>query len=148
MTCGPWRPIYLERYVKRIADLWTEIDVSALDHSARVKAAAEVETADPNDTVSFSITDPHGQEIVSAEAMMGDQSQCETVFDLSNVNLWWPVGYGKQPLYQLTTSLYHAVSSRLYLLRLPVSYILKGRHSSLPYSQIRNKAGIHCSKTT
>lgn len=102
--------------MKRIADLWAEIEVSAPDCNARVKAAAEVETEEPSDIVSFSITNPEGQEIASAEGTVGNQSHVETVFNLPDVSFWWPVGYGEQPLYKLTTSLYHAVSFMLPLL--------------------------------
>jgi beta-galactosidase/beta-glucuronidase len=88
-----------------------------------VRAGVEVETGEPGDIISFSITDPDGQEIASAEEMIGDNCRCETVFNLQNARLWWPAGYGKQPLYQLAASLNHAVFSRLPLPRLSIAYV-------------------------
>ncbi|PON28027.1 beta-mannosidase [Trichoderma gamsii] len=81
LTCGPWRPVYLESFVTRIADLNIDIDVTDSLDSATVNANLELQGPDNNDKlVQINISGPDD----------------ETVFTGR---------YGTQPLYTVTATL-------------------------------------------
>ncbi|KAK1752585.1 glycoside hydrolase superfamily [Echria macrotheca] len=106
-TCGPWRPITLEVYSGRLADLSFDIDVDKSLSSADVKVTASVEYAPGSaDTVRFDITldgDKVASETVSLKSAEG--SDVSASFHVSKPALWYPVRYGKQPLYTVTATL-------------------------------------------
>lgn len=98
LTCGPWRPVYLESFVTRIADLNIDIDVTDSLDSATVNATLELQGTDNNDKlVQVNISGPDGETIFTGS---GNISTC-----IKNPQLWYPVGYGKQPLYTVTATL-------------------------------------------
>lgn len=114
LSCGPWRPINLEIYESRIADLYAAITVADSLKSAKVVAHAQVEGRASR--VRFEL------------ALEGDKVAAETVdvtsaatatFNVDNPALWYPVRYGKQPLYTLSATLLdddtevHAVSKKI-----------------------------------
>jgi beta-mannosidase len=98
LTCGPWRPVYLESFVTRIADLNIDIDVTDSLDSATVNTKLELQGPDNNDkSVQVNISGPDGEAVFTGS---GDSS-----VPIKNPQLWYPVGYGKQPLYTVTATL-------------------------------------------
>lgn len=94
LTCGPWRPVNLEIYHSRIADLYFDINVDKSLKSADIVTHAIVEGN--GGIVRFEIS--LGDQLVASETV--DSSQDTTVsFHLDNPELWYPIRYGKQPLY-------------------------------------------------
>ncbi|KEY68408.1 hypothetical protein S7711_01184 [Stachybotrys chartarum IBT 7711] len=100
LSCGPWRPINLEIYESRIADLYADITVADSLKSAKIVAHAQVEGRASR--VRFEL------------ALEGDNVATETVdvtsaatatFNVDNPALWYPFRYGKQPLYTLSATL-------------------------------------------
>ncbi|KAI2616104.1 glycoside hydrolase family 2 protein [Hypoxylon sp. NC1633] len=98
LTCGPWRPINLEVYESRISDLWCDIDVDKSLKSATVKTYASVEGKASK--VKFDIS-LHGTSVVGQVTDAGSGA----TFTISDPELWYPVRYGKQPLYTVTAVL-------------------------------------------
>jgi beta-mannosidase len=111
MTCGPWRPIHLDRYSARISDLWTSIDISVKDESAAVIVTGDIENASEGDTVVFTLIDPDGQFIETSDPLSIAQDTASTTFNVHKAQFWWPTGYGKQPLYTVGARLVRKVSS-------------------------------------
>jgi beta-mannosidase len=111
MTCGPWRPIHLDRYSARISDLWTLIDISVKDESAAVTVTGDIESASEGDTVLFTLIDPDGQCIETSDPLSIAHGSASTTFNVHKAQFWWPTGYGKQPLYTVGSKLIRKVSS-------------------------------------
>lgn len=101
MTCGPWRPINLETYSSRISDLYFTTDVSASLDSAEFVAKADVEgTATEVNFVIFL-----DEEEVASKTVKVTKGHATHTFKIDKPELWYPVRYGKQPLYTVTASL-------------------------------------------
>ncbi|KAI1463149.1 glycoside hydrolase family 2 protein [Daldinia caldariorum] len=98
LTCGPWRPINLEVYESRIADLWVDIDVDKSLKFATVTTHASTEGKASQ--VWFDISF-NGLPIVGQAVASGGSA----TFTIDNPKLWYPVRYGKQPLYTVTATL-------------------------------------------
>lgn len=100
MTCGPWRPINLEVYQSRIADLYADIEVDNSLKSAKVVAHAEVEGKGSKVRFDLSL---NGNSVASS--VSDATSHASATFDIKDPELWYPVRYGKQPLYTLKATL-------------------------------------------
>ncbi|KAK3393854.1 glycoside hydrolase family 2 protein [Podospora didyma] len=101
LTCGPWRPINLEIYEARLADLSFESLVDKSLSSADVKVTAEIEGK--VDSVRFDVA--LDDKPVASETVEASSGSVTASFRISNPALWYPVRYGKQPLYQITATL-------------------------------------------
>lgn len=99
-TCGPWRPVNLEIYESRLSDLYFDTDVEKDLKSATVIAHARVEgTANK---VRFDVS--LNGENVASETVTG-HGDIQAPFHISSPSLWYPVRYGKQPLYTVKATL-------------------------------------------
>lgn len=108
LTCGPWRPVYLESYTSRIAELHFTTDVPSSLHDVVITATAEVEG--PCSEVVFTLTSSTGEKISPSTASVsrfksGNGAIAEAKFEIANPELWFPHGYGAQPLYKLSAVL-------------------------------------------
>ena len=106
MSCGPWKPVYLQTFCTRIAELRFEASVAAGLDNATISATAEVAgVGDGSEEVVFTLTAPDGGRIktVRAKAKSGGPAKAE--FRVARPELWYPHGYGAQPLYTLTAVL-------------------------------------------
>ncbi|MCJ1273012.1 hypothetical protein MMC21_000801 [Puttea exsequens] len=101
LTCGPWRPIHLEVYTSRIADLYFTTAVNKSLKSAEVVAMADTEGE--ADEVIFRIS--LDGKIVGTETVKVDDGHATAVFRNSNPKLWYPHTYGEQPLYTIQAEL-------------------------------------------
>lgn len=101
-TCGPWRPVNLEIYETRLADLSIQSVVDKSLSSAEVTVTAEVE-GKGSDSVQFDIF--LGDEKVASETIKSTSSKVSASFHLPNPSLWYPNRYGKQPLYTVNATL-------------------------------------------
>ena len=101
MAVGPWKPIRVEAYNTRIAEMRTEVDIS--DPScATVAVHALLEgdlTKELTATVilaeSGSIEVGRTTVLISASVPLVDAK-----ITIQNPKLWYPVGQGQQPLYE------------------------------------------------
>ncbi|KAI9810609.1 MAG: hypothetical protein M1827_006171 [Pycnora praestabilis] len=98
LTCGPWRPINLEVYYARIADLYFTTDVDESLNSAEIIANADIEGLFAN-WVKFEIS-LHGS-VISTETVLVKEGFATATFVTQNPELWYPARYGRQPLYTL-----------------------------------------------
>ncbi|RDW87801.1 hypothetical protein BP5796_03495 [Coleophoma crateriformis] len=101
MTCGPWRPINLEVYESRISDLYFTQTVDKSLESAELIAKADTEGSASE--VKFKIT-LDGNEVGSKTVSVSGNHAAHT-FAIKDPALWYPIRYGKQPLYKLEATL-------------------------------------------
>ncbi|KAI1361171.1 beta-mannosidase [Xylaria arbuscula] len=94
LSCGPWRPINLEIYEARISDLWCDIEVDKSLKGATVVVHAPVEGKASKLRLDISLDD---STVASQEIDAG----ASATFRISDPELWYPVRYGKQPLYKV-----------------------------------------------
>jgi len=100
---GIWKDIRLEA--------WSEIkleDVHLRQKHAegKVSISAQVVATQPvaNCVVHLEITSPDGSQVINAEAQLEGTSALLEV-EVDHPQLWWPNGYGAQPLYNVKVSL-------------------------------------------
>ncbi|CZR55596.1 related to Beta-mannosidase B [Phialocephala subalpina] len=101
MTAGPWRPVRLEMYHARVADLRTQLDVSKYLKTAAGTFHAKVEGN--VDLVSFTLK-LQGQIIVQKAVQVENGHAIHEVL-IENSHLWYPHGYGSQPLYDFSAEI-------------------------------------------
>jgi beta-mannosidase len=114
LTCGPYRPITLKTYTARIADVHTRASVSFNNDTGAflpvLKLDVALEGSFPaglTQSLLVTLKDTQGNEIRNQQLpLQGDSDELlkdAVVWKLGNngVNLWWPVGYGEQNLYDV-----------------------------------------------
>jgi beta-mannosidase len=103
VTCGPWKPICLERYLCRVADVKVDIDVSSdlAEAALTVNIATEPSVLPSYAFLEVQLTDPDGT-VLDARKIEADSQP--TRFQLSRPRLWYPHTHGEQPLYQVKAS--------------------------------------------
>ncbi|KAJ7937095.1 glycoside hydrolase family 2 protein [Mycena leptocephala] len=98
MTTGPWKPISLHCYENRITDLDVRAQVS---ESLEVNLTAKVLFEKQQGYASFVLKRPDGSVEVSSPKMSTDGGVGEVSFSFPSgqLQLWYPINYGEQPLY-------------------------------------------------
>ncbi|KAF2085380.1 glycoside hydrolase family 2 protein [Saccharata proteae CBS 121410] len=104
ITCGPWKAVRLEVYEARISDLRVDYDLGPGLEIAHGTMSAKVE-GHQGQTVLF--TAMHGSSLVfKARACVDASGTAKTEFRVDRPKLWFPHGYGSQPLYDVKATLY------------------------------------------
>ncbi|KAK9233730.1 glycoside hydrolase superfamily [Lipomyces kononenkoae] len=102
IPCGIWRPVRLEIYSARIADVRVDIDISSDYNTASVRVSAEIESESELE-IKFSVC-RDGKTIASSVNEVKDGSSV-TTFEIVQPALWMPAGYGSQNLYEIVAVL-------------------------------------------
>ncbi|KAF8591572.1 glycoside hydrolase family 2 protein [Ramaria rubella] len=99
MTIGPWRPILLQTYEARITDLRIQVEVSeSLD--TVIKVSAQASTLKGKALVV--LKDQTGNIIRKVDSSLKNgEAEVEFTDSKAEFELWYPVGYGKQPIYSV-----------------------------------------------
>jgi len=105
MTTGPWRSIRFHTYEIRIAEIWADAIVS---ENLETRLALSFELAGDwfTGTVQVPVRGPNKvgvKEIKATKAVKvaGGKGSTTFTFDDDEIGLWYPVGCGKQPLYEV-----------------------------------------------
>lgn len=109
MTTGPWRPIRLESYDVRITDVDARVDVSeALDTDVTVAVRISDENSRSGNVTLYK----SNGEVQATQKIQLDADNGKAIFSFKKgeVDLWYPVGYGKQPIYKLEVAIVEEVS--------------------------------------
>jgi beta-mannosidase len=91
-TAGIWKPVRLERWTGRLAQVRPLVTVTA-DGVGRVEVHADIDGA--GEVLAVRVGE------VRVEVPAGETA----VVEVPDVALWWPAGYGNQPLYDLVVEL-------------------------------------------
>ncbi|KAI9648668.1 Beta-mannosidase B [Ciborinia camelliae] len=103
MTCGPWRPISIELFSSRISDVYFTSNVDKALKTAELVANADVEGKATQ--VKFDIT--LNGDLIATKTVVSFEGHATHAFTIEDPALWFPIRYGKQPLYDLTATLLH-----------------------------------------
>jgi beta-mannosidase len=106
MTCGPWRPINLEIYEARIADLYFTTNIDQSLTWAEIVVGVDIEGPAPCVKVVISLDG----DSISEDTLSVVDGYATSTFRLNDPVLWYPIRYGKQPLYTLTATIFGADS--------------------------------------
>lgn len=98
MCVGPWKHIRLEAYTLRISETRVNIDMAESGVHANIRADLEGDI-DPSHTIAFKIVDPTGFELNITSELSSSGKLAEGSVRIPNPQLWYPIGYGNQPLY-------------------------------------------------
>lgn len=105
MTVGPWKQIVLHTYHHRISD----VDIrSQVSQSLAVKLTAELTFSERElGFASFILKAPDGSVEASVNKISTDTGRCKVTFEWApgKLDLWYPVGYGTQPMYAVEVEL-------------------------------------------
>lgn len=104
MTAGIWRAVWLQVYTARIDNLWPQVQLAADHQTAEVTAVARVDSVVKGDYTARFTLSLRGNEIAHQDMGVSDE-QAQVTFRVNRPELWWPHGYGEQPLYEVSMSL-------------------------------------------
>ena len=105
---GVWKDIRLEGYSARFEDIHVrqELSENAASISANIMVASHT---DGEFKASIMVTSPGGERFESEEELVsfveGELYFADLSVNLPNPELWWPNGYGSQPLYEVVVTL-------------------------------------------
>jgi beta-mannosidase len=105
---GIWKEIYIEGCAVRFEDVHLRQTLGS--HNATVGAEiSAVVTAPAEISASITVTSPNGERFLSEESLLrpieGEPSFAELAVEIPDPQLWWPNGYGSQPLYDVEVAL-------------------------------------------
>lgn len=101
LTCGPWRPVYIEVYESRISDLQVDTEIPESLDSAKLTVSVATEGPASKVTVQVSLA---GKEVASKSVEVKD-GVAVAELNVDKPELWYPVRYGGQPLYTVKATL-------------------------------------------
>lgn len=103
MTAGPWRPVHLHTYAARIDDLDVRASV-AEDNAAKVTVDLALAGAGAT-RAEINVTG------LAQSTAKVDAGHASATFELGKdkVELWYPVGYGAQKMYEAVVEVFDEV---------------------------------------
>ena len=112
MTAGPWRPISFHTYDIRIAEVWANAIVSE-KLEPHVDLSFELAGDELTGTIQVSVRGPSKTSIkeIKDVKVEGCKGSSTYTFGDDEVELWYPIGYGKQPLYEIEVAAIDDVSA-------------------------------------
>ncbi|ARQ67643.1 glycoside hydrolase family 2 protein [Streptomyces marincola] len=103
-TAGIWKPVALERWrVARLAEVRPLVTV-AEDGTGRAEVHAVVERSGLGDATELTLTAAIGDHRATV-VVPADATTAQVTVEVPDAELWWPAGYGDQPLYDLDVTL-------------------------------------------
>lgn len=104
VTMGIYRPVRLAFREKNEIDNIYVYTHDINPYSAQIKLEISLrDFCDCGDVVHIEICAPNGKTVLSKDRVALQQKIYETI-DIANAELWYPIGYGDQPLYTVTVS--------------------------------------------
>jgi beta-mannosidase len=110
---GPWKPISFHTYQNRIAGVYVRSFVSeSLDVNLEVELTFSEKALG---FASFVLKEKDGTLVAETIQIPTDAGHCQLPFHFSagDLQLWYPKGYGEQPLYTVEVQITDMVSKLL-----------------------------------
>lgn len=112
MTAGPWKPVYFEQYIARVADIWAQNtvneDLTVCSGTIHAKIEGEIAT---DTTVEVSL-ELDGKTLLQSHVHV-ENGTAKLPFTLENPQLWYPLNYGPQIRYKLTARITDSTGKQL-----------------------------------
>ncbi|MDQ2756292.1 MAG: glycoside hydrolase family 2 protein [Actinomycetota bacterium] len=110
VTAGIWRPVHVDRWrTARLAVVRPLVTVDGATGRAEVHVAVDRGAEDEQPlTVSATVSTPDGTPHVVSRDIRATERSTVLALEVPDVALWWPIGYGNQPLHHLEVTLHHA----------------------------------------
>lgn len=103
MPCGPWRSVRLESFRARVSNLRVDYEVLPGFKDVTGHITAFVEGSFGRKVVlSIAL---HNNRVFEETVNIGHDGTAKAEFRISHVELWYPHGYGQQPLYTCTATI-------------------------------------------
>jgi beta-mannosidase len=100
VTAGIWRPVGLHTWAgTRLAEVRPEVTVRGRTGHVEIPVRVQRHGEPGAVTVTASVGDTTARVVLPP-----DEDEHRLVLDIPDVRLWWPRGYGRQPLYRLTVT--------------------------------------------
>ncbi|TPX12730.1 uncharacterized protein E0L32_000907 [Thyridium curvatum] len=99
-TSGPWRPIYLECFEKRVDQLLIRQQVSHDLKTALLTIKGSVEGVSSGEEVVLELQDPSGA-VAQTHRIKAEDGRFQSEIIEEQPQLWYPHTYGGQPLYTI-----------------------------------------------
>lgn len=129
---GLWREVWLEPALPgEVRAVYTHTELAQGNTLARLRFAARLEGATGAD-LRVTLSDPQGRTV--AERRLDPHEQREGVLEVPDPRLWWPHGWGEQPLYTLRVEWGESAWQRRVGLREVALTPNAGRTDALPYT--------------
>lgn len=103
LTAGLWKPVTLQSFDARIADVYAPVEVSPSLEQALVPVQIEIEGNADTLALKVQLVDPQGN--VVEEQNVCVEAENHVFFEVQKPELWYPNGLGSQPLYTLNVQL-------------------------------------------
>ncbi len=100
VTCGIWRDVYLDctdGFSVKNVYIYTE---NLYQDLAQIVVKAELEGYETGELLELNVKDPQGN-VVYHHKFYCKEPAFKSYIDIPNAQLWYPHGYGEQPLYTL-----------------------------------------------
>lgn len=104
-TAGPWRPVYLEQYMVRVADVWYQADVSPDLKTSSGHLFAKVDGETPSSQKVALTISLDGKTVFEKTCDVDENGLAQTEFSIANPQLWYPYGFGSQTRYELKATI-------------------------------------------
>lgn len=102
MTCGPWKPIYLDLYSSRISDVSVHSKLASDHRYADVEVLVQVDGSATQADIKLHL----GDNEQSSQTVKVTQNTARGTFRVQDPKLWWPFTLGQANLYTASISLY------------------------------------------
>lgn len=102
MTVGPWRPIRFHTYEIRITEVWANAIVSE-KLEPRLDLSFDLSGDEFTGSIQVFLKGPNGVNIKEIQDTKASREKGSTTLNFGDdeIKLWYPAGYGKQPLYEI-----------------------------------------------
>ncbi len=108
-TVGIWRPIRLEAWDTARITAVRPLIAFAKSDGAQVRVLVDIERAETSPdhplALRIELVTPSGEHETQFVPVPAGQSTIETLLDIENPDLWWPITFGDQPLYGIHVDL-------------------------------------------
>lgn len=109
MTVGPWKDVHVDSYNVRLSDVRIDTTLSG-DKYDQASLKVQIQyTGSPSDdyNVEYTFEDARGK-VIRSDTLPAKE-KLDYQFSTGEVEAWYPIGHGKQPLYSLSVQLKDSV---------------------------------------